>query len=89
MKALDSIRLLVTALLGALLFAACPGSAAPEFTGEAQAPAEPLSLWYRQPAKAWTEALAIGNGRLGAMVFGRVSQEILNSMKIRFGAAAR
>jgi alpha-L-fucosidase 2 len=77
MKALDSIRLLVTALLGALLFAACPGSAAPEFTGEAQAPAEPLSLWYRQPAKAWTEALAIGNGRLGAMVFGRVSQEIL------------
>ena len=29
-----------------------------------------LSLWYRQPANAWTEALPIGNGRLGAMVFG-------------------
>jgi len=27
-------------------------------------------LWYRQPAKVWSEALPIGNGRLGAMVFG-------------------
>src|SRR4051812_41575803 len=32
-------------------------------------------LWYRQPAGAWTEALPIGNGRLGTMVFGRVGQE--------------
>jgi len=29
-----------------------------------------LSLWYRQPAEKWTEALPVGNGRLGAMVFG-------------------
>jgi len=36
-----------------------------------------LLLWYRQPAAAWTEALPIGNGRLGAMVFGRVAQERL------------
>ena len=42
-----------------------------------QAPVEPLSLWYRRPANVWTEALAIGNGRLGAMVFGRVGQERL------------
>jgi alpha-L-fucosidase 2 len=41
----------------------------------AQPPAEPLSLWYRQPAKQWVEALAVGNGRLGAMVFGGVKQE--------------
>ena len=27
-------------------------------------------LWYAQPAAAWTEALPIGNGRLGGMVFG-------------------
>ena len=47
------------------------------FTGETQAPAEPLSLWYRRPASTWTEALPIGNGRLGAMVFGRVAQERL------------
>ncbi len=41
----------------------------------AQAPSEPLSLWYRQAAKRWTEALPIGNGRLGGMIFGGVSQE--------------
>ncbi|MET6997614.1 glycoside hydrolase family 95 protein [Chitinophaga defluvii] len=28
------------------------------------------TLWYRQPAENWNEALPIGNGRLGAMVFG-------------------
>ena len=27
-------------------------------------------LWYRQPAAVWEEALPVGNGRLGAMVFG-------------------
>ena len=36
-----------------------------------------LVLWYQQPASEWTEALAIGNGRLGAMVFGGVSEEHL------------
>ncbi len=30
----------------------------------------PLKLWYKQPATQWVEALPIGNGRLGAMVFG-------------------
>lgn len=35
-----------------------------------------LKLWYRRPAKDWeTQALPIGNGRLGAMVFGRVKAE--------------
>lgn len=29
-----------------------------------------LILWYQSPAKVWEEALPIGNGRLGAMVFG-------------------
>ncbi len=29
-----------------------------------------LLLWYKQSATAWTEALPVGNGRLGAMVFG-------------------
>jgi alpha-L-fucosidase 2 len=35
----------------------------------------PNVLWYREPAEAWTEALPIGNGRLGAMVFGGVEEE--------------
>jgi alpha-L-fucosidase 2 len=34
-------------------------------------------LWYRQPATQWNEALALGNGRLGAMVFGGVQSERL------------
>jgi alpha-L-fucosidase 2 len=32
-------------------------------------------LWYRQPAANWNEALPIGNGRLGAMVFGGIEAE--------------
>jgi len=32
-------------------------------------------LWYTQSAQEWTEALPVGNGRLGAMVFGRISDE--------------
>ena len=31
---------------------------------------EPLKLWYDTPAEQWVEALPIGNGRLGAMVYG-------------------
>lgn len=30
-------------------------------------------LWYRQPAQTWNEALPVGNGRLGAMVYGGVA----------------
>ncbi|HTV48789.1 MAG TPA: glycoside hydrolase family 95 protein [Phycisphaerae bacterium] len=36
-----------------------------------------LALWYKQPAVQWTEALPIGNGRLGAMIFGGVESEHL------------
>ncbi|MGN6554119.1 MAG: glycosyl hydrolase family 95 catalytic domain-containing protein [Verrucomicrobiota bacterium] len=32
-------------------------------------------LWYQQPAEKWIEALPVGNGRLGAMVFGRPNEE--------------
>lgn len=48
--------------------------------GAGAADAPPLNdalLWYRQPASTWTEALPIGNGRLGAMIFGGVEQERL------------
>lgn len=36
-----------------------------------------LSLWYRQPAANWNEALPLGNGYLGAMVFGDAGREHL------------
>ena len=32
-------------------------------------------LWYNKPAEAWTDALPVGNGRLGAMVFGGIERE--------------
>lgn len=32
-------------------------------------------LWYKAPASVWEEAMPIGNGRLGAMVFGKNSEE--------------
>jgi alpha-L-fucosidase 2 len=36
---------------------------------------QPLKLWYEQPAVKWTEALPIGNGRIGAMIFGGLGQD--------------
>jgi len=35
------------------------------------------TLWYEEPAKKWVEALPLGNGRMGAMVFGGVEKERL------------
>jgi alpha-L-fucosidase 2 len=63
----------------------------PRFVGEAAPPASALSLWYREPAAdgpltavrppnasaEWVRALPVGNGRLGAMVFGGVVHERL------------
>lgn len=34
-----------------------------------------LKLWYKQPAEVWTDALPVGNGRLGAMIYGDVATE--------------
>lgn len=39
--------------------------------------ARDLVLWYDRPAREWTEALPVGNGRLGAMVFGGTASERL------------
>ncbi|NOU69813.1 hypothetical protein GC096_38010 [Paenibacillus sp. LMG 31461] len=46
------------------------------YTGSSTPPEHKLSLWYKQPATDWeTEALPIGNGYMGGMVFGGVAQE--------------
>jgi len=34
-------------------------------------------LWYNEPANKWVEALPVGNGRLGAMVYGDPAKEII------------
>ena len=39
------------------------------------AAAQDLKLWYGEPATQWVEALPVGNGRLGAMVFGGTENE--------------
>lgn len=58
-------RLILAALAAGLSFSAGaqPGGA--------------LTLHYDKPAAVWTEALPVGNGRLGAMVFGRPGEELL------------
>ncbi|MEI7828225.1 MAG: glycoside hydrolase family 95 protein [Prolixibacteraceae bacterium] len=42
---------------------------------KAQQKTQPLELWYNQPAKIWEEALPLGNGTTGAMVFGGINNE--------------
>ncbi len=46
-----------------------------KLSGQSSKPEGRNILWYREPAKIWEEALPIGNGRLGAMVFGGVADE--------------
>jgi len=61
-------------LLGILLIAGC--SANPWRSGVLDdESAARLRLWYEEPAGKWIEALPIGNGRLGGMVFGGVGTE--------------
>ena len=43
----------------------------------AQSASPDTTLWYRAPATNWNEALPVGNGRLGAMIFGGVHTERL------------
>ncbi|MDA3879249.1 MAG: glycoside hydrolase family 95 protein [Prolixibacteraceae bacterium] len=40
-------------------------------------PQNEATLWYNQPATEWEEALPIGNGRLGAMIYGNPANEQL------------
>ncbi|MGE5611983.1 MAG: glycoside hydrolase N-terminal domain-containing protein, partial [Bacillota bacterium] len=72
---------IVTVMAVPFGFAAAPPGRVPAFTGqltgEAPPPSEPLSLWYRQPATAWTSALPVGNGQQGAMMFGGIDAEVL------------
>ena len=44
---------------------------------EAASRSHNLVLWYQKPAREWVEALPIGNGRLGAMIFGDPKAEHL------------
>src|SRR3982751_3516284 len=63
------MRLLRAIALGLVLLLAA-GSLA-----RAAEPLNDLRLWYTQPAAKWEEALPVGSGRLGAMVFGGTAEE--------------
>ncbi|MEN8203680.1 MAG: glycoside hydrolase family 95 protein [Bacteroidota bacterium] len=68
MKEIAKKVLFLNGFLILVLLGACSGGGTE--------PDEPEEvLWYDTPASNWNEALPVGNGRLGAMVFGRVNQE--------------
>ena len=50
--------------------------------------AEDSHLWYTEPARKWPDALPIGNGQFGAMVFGQVQKERwqLNEDSVWYGS---
>ena len=53
----------------------CPLHAAESPQPQAQQATQNMALWYRQPATSWLQAMPLGNGMIGAMVFGGVPQE--------------
>jgi alpha-L-fucosidase 2 len=63
----------MTVMLGMLTLGAVP-TAADDTAYQSAGATSPLELWYDSPATQWTEALPVGGGRLGAMVFGGVRQ---------------
>ena len=44
-------------------------------SGRVVAQGQQLKLWYNKPAEKWTDALPIGNGTLGAMIYGGVDND--------------
>lgn len=66
----------VSATSALFLLSVQAGAAAVTYEGKAVAPEHKLSLWYDRPATDWeSEALPIGNGHIGGMVFGAVDHE--------------
>ena len=59
--------------------------------GDTARSGRPLRLWYATPAAKWDEALPIGNGRLGAMVYGSTGLETirLNEDSLWYGGPLR
>ena len=60
---------------GSLLLQALTALAADSVELIPTTPARDMVLWYRQPAEKWLEAMPLGNGLMGAMVFGGIRQE--------------
>ena len=50
-------------------------SAIPQLSGQVKPSG--MKIWFTRPASSWNEALPVGNGRLGAMIFGGIERERL------------
>jgi alpha-L-fucosidase 2 len=61
-------RLLICLTINCFLFLSLEGAAQRR---------QVKKLWYNQPAKRWVEALPVGNGKIGAMIFGDPENELL------------
>ena len=64
-----------TTLMACVLVAAAPVHAQEPAARGPAVPASPSTLWFRKPAAEWSHALPVGNGRLGAMIFGGTAEE--------------
>ena len=73
---MKNLKAAVAALVFINLFAVCSVHAS-QSIGSNDEQWNHLKLWYNKPAQKWTEALPVGNGRLGAMVYGTVETERL------------
>ena len=62
-------------LIGGKAFAVAVFACSTLLCGAADQGQSDMMLWYRQPAQQWLQALPLGNGMIGAMVFGGVPQE--------------
>ncbi len=68
------VNIVVLAILGCVLSGGCRQQTQADVL-QTDADWDNLKLFYDKPANKWTEALPVGNGRLGAMVFGTVADE--------------
>lgn len=60
-------------IIHVLIFTVIMSGCMPQKKGEANN----LKLWYNSPAVYWEEALPIGNGRLGAMIYGHAGNDVI------------
>ncbi|HUE36692.1 MAG TPA: glycoside hydrolase family 95 protein, partial [Candidatus Acidoferrum sp.] len=79
MKKINSLLLCVPALMMAT---------APLLAGQYQSIPSETTIWFDAPAKSFTESSPMGNGRLGAMMFGGVNEEriVLNESSVWSGS---
>ncbi|MCX6903375.1 MAG: glycoside hydrolase family 95 protein, partial [Verrucomicrobia bacterium] len=68
-------RVLSLACLLLWLYPISPVLAADALPNAPSSPQGEMVLWYRQPAEKWLEAMPLGNGLMGAMVFGGIQHE--------------